>query len=96
MGVHKVSKAQCLLPKSELGLGAWDLVSKAEGLRTKWCLKLVQGELNHYLKDALERMKEMYHARIGNQIHIWNSQYDHSLRLVQATGSIFFSNLQAS
>ena len=60
LGVYKVSKAQCLLPKSELGLGAWDLISKAEGLRTKWCLKLIQGKINHYLEDALERMEEMY------------------------------------
>ena len=94
--MYKVSKAQCLLPKSELGLGAWDLISKAEGLRTKWCLKLIQGKINHYLEDALERMEEMYRARVDSQVHIWNSRYDHSFRLTQATGSIFFGNLQAS
>ena len=84
-GFTKVSIAQCMFNKSELGLGLWDMKSKAEGLWSKWIVSYLQGKLNPYLKRVIDLMGDRYANVSGSVVPLWQSRVDHSLRLTQVT-----------
>ena len=89
-----MARSTLIMDKRDGGLNHWNLKAKTAAFQNLWIIKLLTGRLNPILVSAFKAITELYTAKAGVEIPLWESRTDHRESIVKTVGSplMFQSN----